>query len=141
MAGYIQEYDLNKITVIRDTFRGTYLFFISKISRFQKHEYMALHFFFLFIKDEVNRGHCKVQNLFAKKWIAIGCYIFNLKQIFFVKMIIVCLEFELGKQSGVFRLCGSLNDSDHVYHLQETTALLYPKSFHIGIQESCNELQ
>ena len=49
-------------------------------------------------------------------------------------MIIVCLEFELGKQSGVFRLCGSLNDSDHVYHLQETTALLYPKSFHIGIQ-------
>ena len=60
--------------------------------------------------------------------------LFTFKQIFFVKIIIVCLEFELGKQSGVFRLCGSLNDSDHVYHLQETTALLYPKSFHIGIE-------
>ena len=60
--------------------------------------------------------------------------LFTLKQIIFVKMIIVCLEFELGKQSWVFRLCGSLNDSDHVYHLQETTALLYPKSFHIVLQ-------
>ena len=59
-----------------------------------------------------------------------------LKQIFLVIMIIVCLEFELGKQSGVFRLCGSLNDSDHVYHLQETTALLYPKSFHIFVWKS-----
>ena len=68
----------------------------------------------------------KILWVFAKTWTAIvwSRLLFTLKQILFVKMIIVCLEFELGKQSGVFRLCGSLNDSDHVYHLQETTALL-----------------
>ena len=74
------------------------------------------------------------------RYVLVQRMLFTLRQLFFVKKIIVCLEFELGKQSGVFRLCGSLNDSDHVYHLQETTALLYPKSFHIGKQESCNEL-